>query len=326
MTSAYAGRRVMLLGAGGFIGSWMQRALVEGGAHVVAVLRPGHLKAGSGLAGSVVYCDLRDSEALRQEVRAAAPDVVFNMAGYGVYSDQADAEYADRINRHIIATLVDAVAELGNSDWAGARIVHAGSAAEYGDAGGDLRETVTARPSTLYGRTKLAGTMLLAERSAARSIPSVSARLFTVYGSGERAGRLVPTLMSAAMSEEPIPLTYGTQRRDFVHVDDAVSAMMTLGTAKVGPGEIVNVATGTLHSVKEFVEIAAAVLKISPDRLRFGAIAERAGEMHHSAVNVAKLVDLTGWRPSITPAEGISRTRQSKADTGQAGSGVPAAT
>jgi nucleoside-diphosphate-sugar epimerase len=86
------------------------------------------------------------------------------------------------------------------------------------------------------------------------------------------------------------------------------------------------VATGTLHSVREFVEIAAAVLRISPDRLRFGAIAERAGEMHHSTVNVSKLESLTGWRPSISPAEGIRRTRESSGDAGQAGSAAPAAT
>lgn len=324
MISAYAGRHVMVLGAGGFIGSWMQHALINAGAIVTPILRPGHVQTGSRFAGGVVYCDLEDSKALRRTVRTAAPDVVFNLAGYGVYPGQGDAGHADRINRDMIATLVDAVAELGTTEWAGAKIVHAGSAAEYGDAGGDLRESATALPSTLYGRTKLAGTMLLAERCSAHSIPSVSARLFTVYGSGERAGRLVPTLMSAAMNEEPIPLTNGTQRRDFVHVDDAVSAMMRLGTAKVGPGEIVNIATGTLHSVREFVEIAAAVLEISRDRLRFGAIAERAGEMHHSAVNVAKLEDLTGWRPSITPAEGIRRTRDT--DAGQAGSAAPAAT
>lgn len=316
----------MILGAGGFIGSCMQHALVKAGAHVTAVFRPGHFQPGAEFTGSVVYCDLRDSEALRREVCTATPNVVFNMAGYGVYPAQTDAGLANRINRDMIATLVDAVATLGDGDWTGAKIVHAGSAAEYGDAGGDLRENSEALPSTLYGRTKLAGTMLLAERCAVHSIPSVAARLFTVYGPGERAGRLVPTLISAAINEEPIPLTNGIQRRDFVHVDDSVSAMMRLGTVAVGAGEIVNVATGTLHSVREFVEIAATVLSIAPERLRFGAIPERAGEMRHSAVSIAKLEDLTGWRPSITPAEGINRTREANAGHGQAGSAVPAAT
>lgn len=313
MSSPYAGRRAIVLGAAGFIGSWVRRALVGAGCHVTAVLRPGQQAPFPADAISVVHCDLGDTDALADAIRAAAPHIVFDVAGYGVYPEQRDEHQARLINTEMAGTVADAIAHVDGDDWRGARIVRAGSAAEYGDATGDLREDGATLPSTMYGRTKLAGTLLLAERCARYSVRSVTARLFTVYGPGERSGRLVPTLLSAASTGDPIPLTPGTQLRDFIHVEDAAAAMLKLGAADVGTGEIVNVATGRLHSVREFVEIAAGVLNISPGRLRFGAIQERPGEMHHDPVNISRLERLTAWRPSITPAEGIRRTRDNSA-------------
>jgi len=299
----------MVLGAAGFIGSWVRRALTAAGSQVTAVLRPGHQLSDPAGAVSVTHCDLRDNDALRRAIHTAAPHVIFNLAGYGVHPDQRDERQARLINVEMVGTLADVMSRVDTDGWYGARIVHAGTAAEYGDATGDLSETGETLPSTLYGQTKLAGTLLLAERCARYSMRAVTARHFTVYGPGERAGRLVPTLLSAADSGDPIALTAGTQPRDFVYVEDAAAAMLRLGTADVGTGEPVNVVTGRLHSVREFVEIAARVLGIQPERLRFGAIPERSGEMHHAPVNMTRLQQLTAWQPNITPAEGIRRTR-----------------
>jgi nucleoside-diphosphate-sugar epimerase len=309
VSSEYAGRRVMVLGAAGFIGSWVRRALVGAGSHVTPVLRPGHQLSDSAGAASVMHCDLRDNVALQRAIYTAAPQVIFNLAGYGVHPDQRDEQQARLINVEMLRTIADSMSRIDPDGWHGARIVHTGTAAEYGDATGDLTEGGETFPSTLYGKTKLAGTLLLAERCTGYAMRAVTARLFTVYGPGERAGRLVPTLLSAADNGDPVPLTAGTQPRDFVHVEDAAAAMLRVGTADVGTGEPVNVATGRLHSVREFVEIAARVLGITPDRLRFGVIPERSGEMHHDPVNITRLQHLTAWQPTITPAEGIRRTR-----------------
>jgi nucleoside-diphosphate-sugar epimerase len=71
----------------------------------------------------------------------------------------------------------------------------------------------------------------------------------------------------------------------------------------------VNLATGRLTAIREFVETAAQVLDIDPERLQFGSFPMRAGEMHHLPVTVQRLDELTGWRPATRIAEGIARTR-----------------
>ena len=77
-------------------------------------------------------------------------------------------------------------------------MIHVGSALEYGTARGNLNELTAPSPTTLYGRSKLAGTLRVCRAARRRGFRAVTARLFTVYGPGEQPGRLLPSLMAAA--------------------------------------------------------------------------------------------------------------------------------
>src|SRR5205085_11129237 len=128
---------------------------------------------------------------------------------------------------------------------------------EYGVAQGDLSESTDAAPTTLYGRSKLAGTRALTDRCRALGLNGLTARLFTVYGPEEQPGRLLPTLCTAAATQEPIELSDGRQRRDFTYIEDVVEGLLRLGVAAPNPGSVVNMATGRLTSVRSFVQTTA---------------------------------------------------------------------
>lgn len=304
--SAYRGRRVLVTGATGFIGRHVATALLESGAHVLSVSR----SAGGPDAppGETVVADLAVPGSARELVAEFAPAVTFNLAGYGVDPAERDADVAGRLNTALPAELAAACGEGGDPGWRGQHLVHAGSALEYGSAGGDLREATVERPTTLYGTTKADGTRRLIAIAEERGIRATVARLFTVYGAGERPGRLLPTLIRGAHGSDPIPLSAGAQRRDFTWVGDAVEGLLRLGALGSAGAGIVNLATGRLTSVREFVGRAAAVLGIAPSRLAFGALPTRGEEMSHDDVAVARLEGLTGWRPSTTIEDGVRRT------------------
>ena len=141
---------------------------------------------------------------------------------------------------------------------------------------------------------------------------AIVARLFTVYGPGEHPGRLLPALLEAAKREDELALSEGLQRRDFTYAQDAAEGIVRLAlvpAAVAAEARIVNVATGTLASVREFSMFAARVLAIPPSRLHFGAVPTRAEEMEHAEVSVERLRALTsGWTPQTTILEGIERT------------------
>jgi nucleoside-diphosphate-sugar epimerase len=116
---------------------------------------------------------------------------------------------------------------------------------------------------------------------------------------------LLPSLIEAARTGQTIRLTDGRQRRDFTYVADVAEGLLRLGMSSAEPGEIVNLATGRLIAVRQFVEQAAHILNISEERLLFGALPTRPEEMNHSPVAIDRLRRLTGWTPPTGIQDGI---------------------
>ncbi|MGE0126702.1 MAG: NAD-dependent epimerase/dehydratase family protein [Blastocatellales bacterium] len=307
--TSYRGVRAVVLGASGFIGRWVARNLCEQGARLFLIIRDcaraKEIFSRYDIHGEIVEIDLTHSGALRELIEKIRPSITFNLAGYGVDRSERDEELAYRINANLIQTLCEAIAECRDDEWPGQHLIHTGSALEYGEIGGDLAEDSQPAPTTLYGKSKLAGTLALARGCQAYRIKGVTARLFTVYGPGEHEGRLLPSLLGAAQTGQPIQLTEGRQQRDFTYVAEVAEGLLRLGLSSAPPGEIANLATGRLTTVRQFVETAAGVLNIPDDRLLFGAAPTRSEEMSHAPVAIDRLRRLIDWAPRTSISDGV---------------------
>ncbi len=310
--SAYLGIRTLVVGGSGFIGRWLVRALSSWGAvvHVTARDEVGAraFLARHSILATVISADLSQRHVIGPLIDRVSPAIVFNLAVHGVDRDERDPVLMTALNERLAIDVCDRLAGLSGGGWSGLRLVQLGTAAEYGEVTGRIREDMEGRPTTDYGRTKLVATTEIARRSQESGLRSVVARLFTVYGAGEHAGRLLPALEDVAKTRTPLRLTAGTQRRDFTYVGDVVEGLLRLGVSGAAPGTIVNVATGQLTSVRTFAETAAAVMGFEPALLEFGAMSTRIEEMSHDEVDVSRLEKLTGWRPPTSVAEGIRQS------------------
>jgi nucleoside-diphosphate-sugar epimerase len=308
----YSGVNVMVLGSTGFIGRWVARELCLAGARLTLPVRnltyARTVFAAYGIDGNICGLDLRDQKGVRELIRRVGPAITFNLAGYGVDRDQQNEAMAHQINAGLIEILCSSITEVRGREWSGLDIVNAGTAMEYGSAKGNLSEDSVPRPTTLYGRSKLAGTNALSGACKREGIYGVTARLFSVYGPGEATRRLLPTLMHAAGTMEPIPLTDGLHFRDFIYVRDVAEGLLRLGMTSSLPGDVVNVATGALTTVRCFAETAADALGISRERMKFGALPTRGEEMFHGPVATGRLRRLTNWSPMTHFHEGILKT------------------
>jgi nucleoside-diphosphate-sugar epimerase len=236
--------------------------------------------------------DLEEPGAAAELVEALRPSHVFNLAGYGIDRGERDEHRADRLNHRLVREIAEACAP--DARWSGAVLVHAGSAAEYGDVGGVFSEAGPVHPTSLYGRTKLAGTLALSEVAHRRGTRAVTARLFTVFGDGEHPGRLFPTLRTGATTSVPVELSDGRQARDFAFVGDVVAALAELAHLPFVAGEIVNIASGRLYTVEWFVRVVARTLRMPEAQLEFGALPSRPDELYHTGVSVDRMRELFG--------------------------------
>ena len=179
----YRGVRALVLGASGFIGARVARALERAGADVVRAARPGSLAEGPG----VVAHDLAEPESCEPLLDRVRPRVTFNLAGYGVDPGERGtgdehAELGRRLNDELVEELCYAVADHLDETWQGQHLVHAGSALEFGAVSGDLSDPWHCRPTTDYGRSKLRGSEHVVAAVQRNELRGLSARLFTVYG------------------------------------------------------------------------------------------------------------------------------------------------
>jgi nucleoside-diphosphate-sugar epimerase len=311
----YAGVRAVVIGASGFVGSSVARALCAWGADLVCVVRNRRAAAPRlrSVEARIVERELCDESSVAELLGPLEPSVVFNLAGYGVDPDERDEVQARVANADLVEWVCRGVALARDREWHGAALVHAGTAAEYGAAGGVFSESTEPRPTTVYGRTKLEGTRRLATCCAALGLRGVTARLFTVYGPGEDEGRLLPALLAAARTGAPLSLTAGLQRRDFTFVGDVAEGLLRLGLSRdVRAGEVVNLATGRLLSVRQFTQVASSVLGIPENHLHFGALPTRPDEMEHDGVSVARLRAILSWVPATSIEDGIRATAEAE--------------
>lgn len=314
-SATYRDVPVLVLGGSGFIGAWTIRALYAHGAAVIAAARDADRVAAAlgPIARSVrvVIADLAEPGATARLIDDSAPAVVFNLAGYGVDRSERSLPVMTAMNARMVEELCTQMASQPGRGWPGVRLVHAGSALEYGRIDGPLRETAVPNPTTDYGRTKLEGTLSVQACCATSGLKAVIARLFTVYGAGDYPDKLLSALLRTARSQTPLRLSSGRQRRSFVYVEDVAEGLLRLGTCAASAGQIVNLATDRLISVREFAETAADILGIDHALLEFGALPDREDEMWHGEVDVNRLLRLISWLPPTPIPEGIRRSRES---------------
>jgi nucleoside-diphosphate-sugar epimerase len=289
--------RVLVTGAGGFIGSNAVELLLERGHEVHAVSR----RAGAPRDGVVWHeADLLASGAATSVVAAAQAERLLHLAWYAT---PASFWSAPENERWIDATLrlLQAFGEAG-----GVRVTVAGSCAEYAWGGEMLSELTTPlEPATLYGACKHA-THVAAEAVARELGLSLAwGRVFFLYGPGEAPGRLVSGVARALLAGEDVPTTEGSQLRDFMHVRDVAGALVALLEGEVSGA--VNIASGEPVPVRDIVALIAAEAG-GCGRVRFGELAIRAGEPAVIAGDAHRLLEEVGFTPAVGLEQGIAET------------------
>jgi nucleoside-diphosphate-sugar epimerase len=290
-------RRVLVTGAGGFIGRWSLAALGARRFDVHAVVSPRHAGTRSPppVGATVHHADLLNPESIDALLAAVRPTHLLHFAWIatpGVYWTSAENDRWLQAGTHLARHFFAA---------GGERAVMAGSCAEYDwsrvtvcrEDSSPLADTAGAKPVP-YAAAKLEMHRRLTNLGRQAGASSAWGRIFFQFGPGEQASRLVPYVARSLLAGREALCTPGTQVRSFLHVNDVAEAFAALLDSPVQGA--VNIGSGEPVSVAALIGAIAARLGRA-DLVRLGAVPMPAGEPAILLPDVSRLQAEVAWQP-----------------------------
>jgi nucleoside-diphosphate-sugar epimerase len=291
-------KRVLVTGASGFVGYQCLVPLVAKGYEVHAVARSPH----RGDSSSIHWheADLMDARQAHQLVSGIRPSHLLHSAWYlepgAFYHSPKNFDWVQASIR-LLQTF---------REFEGGRCVMVGTGYEYDLGYGYCVEGLTpCRPSTIYGQCKDATRRLLEAYSDTVHLSTAWARIFFLYGPREYPSRLVASIAKSLLQGKPAPCSNGEQIRDYLHVQDAAEALVSILDGDVeGP---VNVGSGRPITIREIVDTTAEIIE-RQDLIRPGEIPDDPNSPPLIVANVSRLREEVGWQPRFNLDEGLRDT------------------
>jgi nucleoside-diphosphate-sugar epimerase len=291
--------RVLVTGAGGFVGSHVVRRLALDGHEVVAVDRDperlGRLAA-TLPAISVTDIDLGEPEAVAKLLDRAAPAALIHLAWYAHPRDYLTS-HANLGSLAMTTALIEAALAAGCR-----KLVVGGSCVEYAASDRLLVEGDPVEARTLYAACKSSAHQISRIMADEAGAELGWARIFHIHGPGEDAARLIPWVAGQLRAGVPVDLTDGTQVRDHLHVADVAAGLV----AMLAPGAAgtYNVCSGQPVTLRHVLETVGDIVG-GRDLLRFGARPHRSNETMFLAGDPARIRGL-GWSPGFGLRDGLA--------------------
>ncbi len=310
----WKGRRVLVTGAGGFIGSHLVEELARAGASVRALVRYNGRSDVGMLAAidpevraglEIVHGDVADPFFVRGAV--ADMDTVFHLAALIAipYSYVAPASY---VSVNVVGTLnvLQAAQDLGVR-----RVVHTSTSEAYGTAQYvPIDERHPLQPQSPYSASKIGGDCMAESFYRSFGTPVATIRPFNTYGPRQSARAVIPTIAAQLLAgRDEIRLGSLDPVRDLTFVTDTARGFLAVGSADACLGEVTNIGSGKGITVGDLARLIAEVAG-RPD-VEIVTDAERLrpakSEVFELVADISAAKERCGWEPEVSLREGLAR-------------------
>ena len=307
-------KKILITGAGGFIGSHLTEYLVEQGHQVKAFVRYnsrnfwGWLEKSKYIDDIEIYSgNIRDYDSVYKSMKGI--EYVFHLAALiGIpYSYYSPLAYI-KTNVEGTCNLLQAAKEFNIQ-----RMIHISTSEVYGTAQYiPINEKHPINPQSPYAATKASADYLAKSFYLSFDLPVTIVRPFNTFGPRQSARAVIPTIITQVLNDKKtIKLGNLNSSRDFAYVLDTVEGIFQIGLHDKTIGEIINIGTGEDISIYETVNIVSKLIdddiniktKIESKRVR-----PEKSEVQRLVCDYSKAHKLAGWKPRYTLEEGLEKT------------------
>jgi NAD dependent epimerase/dehydratase len=304
------GKRILVTGAGGFIGSHLTEALAKAGARVTAMVRYNSASSIGNLAFlphglrdelTIAAGNIEDSDFVFRAMEGQ--DIVLHLAALIAipYSYVAPRSYI-RTNVEGTLNVLEAARRLGTE-----RVVHTSTSEVYGTA---LRPSIDEdhplQGQSPYSASKIGADQIAESYFRSFDTPVVTIRPFNTFGPRQSARAFIPTIVSQALSRDAVHLGALTPQRDMTYVADTVDGFVRAAVTPGILGETINLGTGETFSIGEFATRILGLMGCGKPIVH-DAARDRPGksEVMRLVSDNRKADRLMGWKPATALDDGL---------------------
>ena len=306
--------RILVTGAGGFIGSHLTERLVQEGYDVRAFIRYNSQGCWGWLEESpykdqieVYMGDIRDFDSVRDAVKGV--DIIFHLAALiGIpYSYKSPLAYI-RTNIEGTYNVLEAALKEGCR-----RVIHTSTSEVYGTAQYvPIDEAHPLHAQSPYAATKIAADQLALSYYRSFDLPVVVARPFNTYGPRQSARAIIPAVITQVLGGmQEIKLGNLSPTRDFNYVEDTVSGFLAVAFSERVEGEVINIGSGVEISIGNLVQLIG---KITGIEIRVKQEEQRVrpdkSEVERLLCDNSKIKKLSDWEPKYSLETGLKETME----------------
>lgn len=295
--------KFLVTGGAGFLGSALSNQLVASG-HEVRVID--NLRSGDQdkLDRRVLFTHGDVADIPKMWTLLQGIDCVYHLAARVAVAESI--QYPREYNHDNVGgtvSIMEAMRDVGVK-----RVVFTSSGAVYGDQPVErLHEELTPNPDSPYAVSKLASEAYIRTIGRLWQIETVSLRIFNAYGLNQRVRAshppVIPHFLRSALSGSSLVIHGdGEQTRDYIHVDDVVSALITAATVGEVDQQIVNVGSGKATSINDLIEIIA---EVTGRELQVISNHAQGGGVKRMCADISKARYSLGFSPAISLRDGI---------------------
>lgn len=307
----WTNKKVLVTGAGGFIGSHLVERLVALGAQTHCFVHYNSMNNWGWLDYSpckgqldVIPGDIRDRDSVRSAVKGVS--IIFHLAALiGIpYSYHAPASYVDT-NIHGTLNVLQAAREASIE-----KVIHTSTSEVYGSPKYvPMDEQHPLQAQSPYSASKIAADQLTLSYYLSFGTPVTIVRPFNTFGPRQSARAIIPTIISQSLKSSQIKLGSLFPVRDMSFVEDTVSGFIAVAESENALGEVINIGQGVGNSIKDIAanifRILGRDIDIIEDKQR---VRPERSEIGRLICDNKKATRLTGWRPKYGIEKGLSIT------------------
>ena len=313
--SFYKGKKVLVTGADGFMGSHLTERLVNYGSEVIAFVRGSILTTPSKMQLKsinhlkekikIISGDIASHDTV-ELIKKERPEIIFHLAAEA-YVNKSFDQPREVIDANVTGTLnvlhSCLTEDMKSANWI-KRIVVTSSSEIYGTYYEKIKETFPMNPSSPYGASKAAADRLAYSYFNTYGLPIAIIRPFNTYGP-RHTYDAPPKFASMALENKDITIYGdGEQSRDLMYVDDTVDGFLIMGSNEKAIGQSINFGTGIDTKI---IDLARKIIKISGSSSKIIHMPPRMSEVMRLCCDNSKARELFGWEPKVSIDEGLRR-------------------